>query len=128
MKKIILFLVLSLSTFSFSQSDSLVAKRIYILDSLNKERIQEENKKVTIYKQNIVKKYGIYHGGLILTGKICVGMSKEAVIESWGRPSATYKITTQLGMYEQWFYSMKPNYGLGAYLYFENNHLNTISH
>lgn len=47
-------------------------------------------------------------------------MSKEACIESWGKPKSINRTITMYGTHEQWIY------GNGNYLYFENDKLVTI--
>jgi len=57
----------------------------------------------------------------ILNKKICIGMTKEDVIASWGTPKDINKSVGSWGVHEQWIYG-NPLYG-AQYLYFENGKL-----
>lgn len=52
---------------------------------------------------------------LILQGKIRLGMTKEQVIASWGKPERVNRSVGTWGIHEQWVYGT-----FGPYLYFEN--------
>jgi hypothetical protein len=51
---------------------------------------------------------------LIRKNKIQLGMNKEQVTLSWGRPEKINESVGRWGVHEQWVY------GSGTYLYFEN--------
>ena len=54
----------------------------------------------------------------LLNGKICVGMTKEQVLVSWGRrPSDINKTVGSWGVNEQWVYG---GIHFGHYLYFDD--------
>ena len=68
----------------------------------------------------LVKRYGNSNADLIISGKVKVGMSKQAAKESWGEPDDINTTTGSYGTHEQWVY------GNGNYLYFENGKLTAI--
>ena len=70
-------------------------------------------------RDNIISKYGNQLGGLILQGRVIVGMTKEQCIAALGRPTKINRTTTATMVHEQWVYSSK-------YLYFENDQLVAI--
>lgn len=68
----------------------------------------------------LVKRYGNSNADLITSGKVKIGMSKQAAKESWGEPDDINTTTGSYGTHEQWVY------GNESYLYFENGRLTDI--
>lgn len=66
--------------------------------------------------QNLKIKYGTTNWEKILNGVVSIGMTKDMVIESWGKPSDINKTSYN----EQWVYKNK-------YLYFTNNKLTAFN-
>jgi len=64
-----------------------------------------------------IEKYGDKWGKLVDEGKIQLGMTKEMVEDSWGKPDDINRSVGSWGVHEQWIYSS------GTYLYFENSKL-----
>jgi hypothetical protein len=56
---------------------------------------------------------------LVSKGKIKLGMNKEQVVKSWGRPEDINRTTYAFGVHEQWVYEYN-------YVYFENGIVTTI--
>jgi len=63
----------------------------------------------------------------ILRGEIFLGMTREQVEASWGKPHSINRSIGIWGTHEQWVYGYKKYYGAGVsgfvpthYLYFEN--------
>ena len=54
----------------------------------------------------------------IAVGTIMIGMTKEQVIASWGRPRDINRTVTRYSTREQWVYGEFP---YSTYIYFENN-------
>ncbi|MDD5108867.1 MAG: hypothetical protein PHC29_05095 [Candidatus Omnitrophica bacterium] len=54
----------------------------------------------------------------VINKKIRIGMAKEEVLLSWGKPGDINRTVTQYSTHEQWVYSKQ-------YLYFENGILTT---
>ena len=65
------------------------------------------------YKYNI-ELYGNEYGILIDNNVIAIGMTKEMVISSFGKPDDINRTVTQYGINEQWVYESRD-----MYLYFE---------
>lgn len=97
-------------------------KQLKILEKKDKnekvKKIKLEKKKKRIEK--MVKKYGNIIGKTIANWKISIGMTKEMVIDAWGKPKDINKTITNYGTREQWVY------GLSSYVYFENGKVITI--
>ena len=53
---------------------------------------------------------------LIVQGKIQIGMSKDEVLASWGKPRQIHQTVGPWGLHEQWVYGSKNS----GYLNFEN--------
>ncbi len=51
-----------------------------------------------------VKKYGRESGDRVLNGQIWKGMTKEMVMDSWGKPDKKHKDVYKWGTFEQWYY------------------------
>jgi len=62
-----------------------------------------------------VEKYGDKWGKLIDEGKIQLGMTKEMVEDSWGKPNDIRRSVGSWGVHEQWIY------GDYVYIYIEND-------
>jgi hypothetical protein len=98
------------------EADLAEAKRRGItLNELHTERLAESKAKLT------VQLYGEETGRKILAGEVWVGMTKEQASFSRGEPNEINKTTlSDNSTKEQWVY------GLGDYLYFENEILTGI--
>ena len=91
-----------------------------------KELIERENwqrqkklhneKELAKRKDDLIKKYGKKIGENIFQGVIWMGMTKEMVIDSRGRPNDINRTVGEWGVHEQWVYN-------NTYLYFENGKL-----
>jgi hypothetical protein len=95
-------------------------KRIKQIEA-EKEKIDEANKrkKEAARKSMLIKKYGERMGTLVSNRKILIGMTKEMVSESWGKPSSVNRTVTGSFVHEQWIYGE-------TYLYFENGILTSF--
>ncbi len=51
--------------------------------------------------------------------QIHLGMTREMVLESWGRPRDVNRTTSAAGVWEQWVYG-------GGYVYFTNGRVSVI--
>ena len=65
--------------------------------------------------ERIIKEYGSRFGNLINAGKFTIGMTKEMVIESIGKPDDINRTVGSWGVHEQWVYDKR-----GLYIYFKN--------
>ncbi len=79
-----------------------------------------EKNEFSIWKENIIEKYGLEYGLLIIDKKVQVGMTEEMCLEAWGKPKS--KNRTILNGLEtvQWVYETN------SYLYFDNGILTAI--
>lgn len=86
----------------------------------------QDNKKIAEEKRKVmlIEQYGELRAAMILRSKVCVGMSKDEAIASWGSPDEVNKTTGTYGVHEQWVYKGK-NYK-NRYLYLESGILKTI--
>lgn len=75
-------------------------------------------------KQLLIERYGTYKASLIEKKKVCIGMSMEEALASWGDPSSINKSTYSFGTHEQWVYEGE-NFK-NRYLYFEDGVLKAI--
>lgn len=57
----------------------------------------------------------------ILAGKIFIGMTREQVLASCGRPRDINRTVGSWGVDEQWIYGYSSNFNDRVYLYFEND-------
>lgn len=78
-------------------------------------KIAAEKQKIAAEKRksDLIKKYGASNGLKIFEEKIWIGMTKEMLIESWGRPNDINRTVGSWGVHEQCIYS-------SAYIYIEN--------
>lgn len=85
------------------------------IQSENEEKIAEEKRKISIEKRKneLIKKYGTTLGLKIFEEKIWIGMTKEMLLESWGRPDDINRSVGSWGVHEQCIYT-------SAYVYIEN--------
>ena len=98
-------------------SDSLSAtKNKEIAKRRNEENVRKQREldyqrkkeaEVAAFKQRINDRYGTSIATLILNHQISLGMTKEMVKDSWGRPMNTYRTTTKFGQSEVWCYNYK---------------------
>ena len=72
------------------------------------------------HKASLIRKYGKKNALLILDNKVQIGFTKQMCIEAWGEPYDINRTITSWGVHEQWVY------GIGSYLYFEDNILTAI--
>lgn len=103
-------------------SDSLKrdkANKLRLIEAEKKEKIKEleieQNKTEEARKNELLKKYGTQNGLKIFEGKIWIGMSKEMLLESWGKPNDINRTVGAWGVHEQWVYPGQ------QYLYLEND-------
>jgi cell division protein FtsB len=96
------------------QENILVQQKLLELQKQN-ELATEKQKEVR--KNDLVKKYGQTSGLKIYESRIWVGMTKEMVIDSWGKPLSINRTGNEWGVHEQWVY------GDHRYLYIENGKL-----
>lgn len=68
----------------------------------------------------IIYKYGMKFGRLICNKEVAIGMTMDMVRDSWGKPTDVNRTRYSWGTNEQWVY------GLGKYIYFENNKVTAI--
>lgn len=94
------------------------AEQIRIANNIQKkkkEKIEEEERKISVEKRKneLIKKYGATVGLKISEERIWIGMTKEMLIESWGRPNDINRTVGNWGVHEQCIYT-------SAYVYIEN--------
>jgi len=65
-----------------------------------------------------IKKYGEKWGKLVNEGKIKIGMTKQMVRDSWGKPNDIRRSVGSWGVHEQWIYG---DYENRVYIYIEND-------
>jgi hypothetical protein len=58
--------------------------------------------------------------GLILSGRIGLGMTDEQVRASWGQPRDKNRTVSVYGVREQWIYGSAKSYASSRYLYFND--------
>ena len=75
------------------------------------------NKILKLQRVIFEEKYGNKYGPLVEQNKIQIGMTKEMVEDSWGKPNDINRTVGSWGVHEQWIYDS------GRYLYFENGKL-----
>ena len=101
----------------FTNSNSFKPKTEYDAEVKEKKerlkslRAQLKKKYITLYGQNF--------GTLVAEKKVAIGMSKEMVVSSWGKPNDINRTITAKSTSEQWVFT-------NSYLYFENGVLTTI--
>ena len=91
----------------------------FILYSYYLEKEKEKKEKNDIRRKELVTKYGSYYANLIMNSKICIGMTKDMCIESWGKPQHINTTTTASIEEEQWVY-------WDNYVYFSNGKITAI--
>ena len=87
-----------------------IAKKRNEENSRKQRELDYQRKKeaeVAAFKQRINDRYGTSMATLILNHQISLGMTKEMVKDSWGRPMNTYRTTTKFGQSEVWCYNYK---------------------
>ena len=78
----------------------------------------------SLYKQEIVSRHIYWPDAVkqdILKGIIKIGMTKDQVLASWGKPDDINKTVTQYNTHEQWVYNSGSYYS--RYLYFDGDQL-----
>lgn len=81
---------------------------------IEKERKAEERKK------RLIATYGEKYATLVLQGKIALGMSEQALIESWGKPDDINESVGSWGVHKQYVYG-------SAYVHVENGTITSYS-
>ena len=71
-------------------------------------------------REDAIAQHPKEHQELIRKRRVCIGMSKDAVILAWGRPQSINRTVGAWGTHEQWVY------GSGSYLYFENGSMTSF--
>ena len=66
-------------------------------------------------EKRIIETYSVFFWNTIINNQIQLGMTKEMVIDSWGRPDDINRTVGSWGVHEQWVYERNK-----TYLYFEN--------
>lgn len=84
-------------------------------NAIEKRKLDEREKKFEIEKRKTMleRKYGVDIALRIFEKKIWIGMTKEMLFESWGRPNDINRTVGSWGVHEQCIYT-------GAYVYIEN--------
>lgn len=91
------------------QKDFISIKNLNLYKTQQKERME-----------HLKNKYGEDVYTLIINKEVKIGMTKEACLESWGKPQCINNTINSHGSLEQWVYNN------GNYLYFVNGTLETI--
>jgi hypothetical protein len=81
--------------------------------NLRKSAEETKKKEVNDRKVTLLKKYGNINGQKIIDEKIWINMTKEMLIDSWGKPEKVNRTVGEWGIHEQWIYGK-------TYLYLEN--------
>lgn len=90
-----------------------------LAEQKERERLEELERQQR--RDNILKKYASTgYAQLIADKKICLNMTKEMCLDSWGYPLYTNTTIVEGLTMEQWVY------GLGNYVYFENGIISAI--
>lgn len=94
------------------------AEQLRIANNIQREKeekIAADKRKVSIEKRKneLIKKYGATIGLKIFEERIWIGMTKEMLLESWGRPNDINRTVGNWGVHEQCIYT-------SAYVYVEN--------
>ena len=100
-----------------------IAKQKADIEIVENEKYAKEHQ--VAHKQFLIEQYGESRTALILKKLVCIGMTREEAIESWGKPTDINKTTSSYGIHEQWIYD-KGKYFKSKYLYFEDGILRTI--
>lgn len=107
------------------KSDTGFIKEVYIVNSDEYVKFKAGAKSVIPAKKTLtsserktifIKQYGSVYGSAVADYKIKIGMTKEMVIMSWGKPNKVNRTVTANLVSEQWVYET-------AYLYFTNGKL-----
>jgi hypothetical protein len=104
---------------------SIVTKMIWIREASEKKKKEERRQKAQVNRATrrkaLMAKYGDKAAvEAILARKIYIGMTREMVLDSWGKPDDINKTTHSFGVHEQWVY------GIGQYVYLEDGIVTTI--
>lgn len=84
-------------------------------DILKEQKFKDEQKiEAQRRKSDLIKRYGLKDGQKVFDGKIWIGMSKEMLLQSWGKPDDINRTVTSSSVWEQWVYGKR-------YVYLENN-------
>jgi hypothetical protein len=98
-------------------------KKLHEIEEWEAKKVIEEIKSDSLrqieekkFLKEMIKKYGKKWGKIVGEKEIMIGMTKEMVLDSWGRPNDINRTVGSWGVHEQWVYS-------SSYLYFENGKL-----
>lgn len=98
------------------ETDEYRTKRIQ-KENMKKEQLNAQKRELAENRAErralLIKKYGTEHGDKISKGQIWLGMTKEMVEDSWGKPSEVNRSVGSWGVKEQWVY-------YNSYLYIRN--------
>jgi hypothetical protein len=94
------------------------AEQLRIANNIQREKeekIAADSRNISIEKRKneLIKKYGATIGLKIFEERIWIGMTKEMLIESWGRPNDINRTVGSWGVHEQCIYT-------SVYVYIEN--------
>ncbi|MFQ5752270.1 MAG: hypothetical protein ACE5HI_09760 [bacterium] len=67
--------------------------------------------------------YGEEFAEAIINHRVAIGMTKEAVLESWGKPDDINRTITENIVHDQWIYGEFPN---AKYVYLTNNKVTSL--
>lgn len=87
---------------------------------LKKEAERQEQIRIERKRTESINKYGQYLGDIIAQNKVKIGFKQDMCIDAWGIPFSKNKTTTELNVYESWYYIR------GSELHFENGILKKI--
>lgn len=82
-------------------------------ETRKKQQKEQAKQRAEKRKQQLISKYGEAVANLILKQQITLGMSEEALIESWGKPRDINESVGVWGVHKQYVYP-------SAYVYIEN--------
>lgn len=113
-------------TTGYSKKYSFISEAEFIKQSeqrkVKEEQLKRENEKAEFERpMELIKKYGTYYGKLIYEKNIVIGMTKDMVIESIGKPDDINRTVGSWGVHEQWVYE---RYDLN--IYFENGKVSSF--
>ena len=103
-----------LSYYTSTTGDSIPYKNyLFNLSQIVKLKKIASEKQQRSELNRLTKQYGKVNANLITENKIKIGMTKQMVIESWGKPEHISRTVTSSVVHEQWVYG-------NTYIYFDN--------
>jgi hypothetical protein len=81
-----------------------------------REEVEAQRKREKMEREAAIKRQPFNIQQDIKERKIRLGMTREQVILSWGKPNNIHRTVGSWGVHEQWIYEKQ-----GKYLYFEND-------